>query len=175
TNGTRLVMDFTQGPTSSDVYRLTAAGGKLFFVVTTPANGQELWLADPATGQALLVKDLHPGVGDSSPYPVVAAGGKVFFTAFDGLARELFTAGPAAGQRSGFAVTKLSENGPPSPFTLSAALFSAEPDGQVRTGDRDAAATAVTLTRLSDQRYEADLTAAVRQALRDGKTRIGLR
>ncbi len=97
-DGTVMVADLGVGstlPTDSGDAHLTAVGGKVFGVISTPATGYELWVSDldPATPAGThLVKDIFPGADNSYPdepnssYPhdLLAFGGKLYFAADDG-------------------------------------------------------------------------------------------
>src|SRR5206468_1625461 len=68
---------------SSDLFGLTAVGGKLFFVATDPTHGRELWKSDGTAAGTRLVRDIKPGSGSSDLFGLTAVGGKLFFTTTD--------------------------------------------------------------------------------------------
>ncbi|HRH47101.1 MAG TPA: T9SS type A sorting domain-containing protein [Panacibacter sp.] len=78
--GTYMVKDINPGPTSSNVYEVTVAKGKLYFSATTTAEGQELWTSDGTEAGTQLLKDLVTGGGNGSPSFIYEAGNTVFFT-----------------------------------------------------------------------------------------------
>jgi ELWxxDGT repeat protein len=96
--GTVMVADLGLGstlPADSGDAHLTAVGGRVFGVVSTPAAGYELWVSDlnPANPSGThLVEDLFPGMSSLDPtdpnssYPsdLLAFGGQLYFAADDG-------------------------------------------------------------------------------------------
>jgi ELWxxDGT repeat protein len=60
-----------------------AAGGLLYSVIYTNANGAELWRTDGTGVGSGIVKDINPGNASSSPSSLTAAGRLLFFTATD--------------------------------------------------------------------------------------------
>jgi ELWxxDGT repeat protein len=64
---------------SSQPDEFTAFGNRVFFVVTTPETGRELWSTDG--NGASLVADIAPGGESSSPSDLLVFGNQLFFTA----------------------------------------------------------------------------------------------
>jgi ELWxxDGT repeat protein len=60
---------------------LTVFNGKVYFTATTPSEGAELWVTDPAGPLQVTALELVPGVDGSSPANLVVAGGTLYFTA----------------------------------------------------------------------------------------------
>jgi ELWxxDGT repeat protein len=56
-------------------------GNTLFFVVSDPAHGTELWKSDGTQAGTGLVKDIYPGPEGAYPYELRAVGTRLFFTA----------------------------------------------------------------------------------------------
>ena len=67
-------------PGNSPVY-LTGMNGILYFVLTDPATGTELWRSDGTQTGTFPLKDIVPGSGSSSPDTFTVAGNTLFFTA----------------------------------------------------------------------------------------------
>lgn len=70
---------------------LTVFNGKVYFSATTPTQGTELWVTDPAGPLGVTALELVIGGGSSSPANLVVAGGTLYFTAeTDATGRELY-------------------------------------------------------------------------------------
>ena len=59
-------------------------GGKLYFPVTTPELGEELWVSDGMAAGTHLFLDLRKGAAGSRPLLLSVAAGRLFFAADDG-------------------------------------------------------------------------------------------
>ncbi len=93
------------GPAAPALRDLTAAGDRLFFVLTDPsvgavpvlpapqvAEGAELWTSDGTAEGTRLVRDIWPGRSSSNPRWLTDFDGRLVFTADDGESgRELWT------------------------------------------------------------------------------------
>jgi ELWxxDGT repeat protein len=65
---------------------LTVFNGKVYFTATTPAEGSELWVTDPAAATLdVAVLEVVSGESGSSPDNLVVAGGTLYFTADNGI------------------------------------------------------------------------------------------
>ena len=69
--------------------KLTNVNGRLFFVLQTYYDGEELYTSDGTPGNAHLVKDINPSWG-SYPSQLTAVNGLLCFGAFDGISKELW-------------------------------------------------------------------------------------
>jgi ELWxxDGT repeat protein len=56
-------------------------GDKLYYIVSTPASGFELWVTDGTAPGTKLVGDIEPGAGSSNPSFVATVGDKLYFSA----------------------------------------------------------------------------------------------
>ena len=84
TAGTHLVADINTSGDSSP-YRLTTAGGYLFFVANDGMHGYELWKTDGTEPGTEMVQDIDTNGSDSSdPDDLTEVGGILLFTAYDG-------------------------------------------------------------------------------------------
>jgi ELWxxDGT repeat protein len=83
--GTIPVQDASPGPVADRPRSLTASGGRLFFIGTTPETGTELWTSDGTSAGTRLVRDIVPGPGSSMLNgELEAAAGGVAFRASTG-------------------------------------------------------------------------------------------
>ncbi|MEZ6121641.1 MAG: GEVED domain-containing protein [Planctomycetaceae bacterium] len=64
---------------------LTPVDNKLFFIVYTPTDGDQLWVLDGNVGNAALVRDLDPGNEHFTLGDLVAMGDTLYFEADDGV------------------------------------------------------------------------------------------
>lgn len=80
------VADIDEGgpPVNYAAEEYAVAGGKLYFVATTPASGTELWVTDGTTDGTRLVTNIN-GADSSFPYYLAPAGDRVVFAATDGV------------------------------------------------------------------------------------------
>jgi len=103
------VTDLATGPANSTPSELTVIDGKLYFSAegnnATDGNvGRELYVYDPASGEATLIADLAAGEEGSDPSSITALAGKVYFVAYgnnttDGeVGEELYVHDPVTGQ-----------------------------------------------------------------------------
>ena len=76
-----MVLDPNAGSSPSG---LVGAGGRIYFSMTTPAAGYELWTSDGTTAGTQLVKDIAPGDVDAFPEHLTMVGQLLYFTAGDG-------------------------------------------------------------------------------------------
>src|SRR5689334_16763056 len=67
--------------TTSIIRYLTGAGGRLYFLVSDPDHGGELWTSDGTADGTRLVKDINPGPAGSDPDNLTAVGDSLYFTA----------------------------------------------------------------------------------------------
>ncbi|MBK5305686.1 MAG: hypothetical protein JJD92_03265 [Frankiaceae bacterium] len=79
-----LVKDINAVPVPSGLSELTAVGSSVFFAVSTPGLGTELWKSDGTAGGTELVKDINPGEEGSEPAGLVDVGGTLYFHADNG-------------------------------------------------------------------------------------------
>lgn len=100
-SGTKLVADIKHREEGSVPAKLTAAGGKLFFVADDGFTQRELWVTDGTAAGTHLVKDIYPGNVSSTPERLTNVGGRLFFVASDpDYGAELWTSdGTEAGTR----------------------------------------------------------------------------
>jgi ELWxxDGT repeat protein len=92
---TTLVKDIVSGPTGSNEagkYNLTSMGNYLYFDVTTPTEGNELWQSDGTAANTILLKDIIPGTVSSNPRTFWYFNNMMLFTATsaDGLHAEVW-------------------------------------------------------------------------------------
>jgi ELWxxDGT repeat protein len=82
--------------------QFTTLDGALFFVVSEPEHGEELWRTDGTAAGTALVININPGPAPARISGLTAAGGRLYFAADDGEhGIELWTSdGTAAGTRS---------------------------------------------------------------------------
>lgn len=89
TAGTQLVKDINLTSTETDDYtfplnstrrKFIAAGGKLFFVANSGAEGFELWKSDGTSAGTTLVKDFSPGTVSSTYSTFMALGSNLVVT-----------------------------------------------------------------------------------------------
>lgn len=101
TEGTRLVRDMNPGVMSSDPYRFTESGGRVYFSALTTTEGRELWQTDGTEEGTRMVRDIVPGVGSAEPYALCPLRDGLLFTPRDAvLGEELwFTDGTEDGTR----------------------------------------------------------------------------
>lgn len=84
--GTVMVKDIVAGTGSSNLrgtYKVKLAGNFIYFVCSTPLEGEELWRTDGTAGGTLLLKDIKTATLSSSPVPLEAYNGKLIFNADD--------------------------------------------------------------------------------------------
>jgi ELWxxDGT repeat protein len=91
----QLVKDIYTGADTGGSYPFLLANvnGTLFFVATTPMEGNELWKSDGTEDGTELIKDIFPGVGldSENPTELTNVNGILFFVANDGVhGRELW-------------------------------------------------------------------------------------
>ncbi len=88
------------GPT---VRQLILLDGRIFFVASTPATRDELYVYDPSTDQTQLAADVVPGPEPSFPEQLTVAGGKLYFTTLDLLreTQQLWEFDPSVGGSGG--------------------------------------------------------------------------
>jgi ELWxxDGT repeat protein len=72
-------------PYASIEFKPRGLGHKLYFVATTPEQGEELWVSDGTAGGTHPFLDLRPGATGSQPLLLTAAAGRLFFSADDGV------------------------------------------------------------------------------------------
>jgi ELWxxDGT repeat protein len=77
--GTTMVKDIWEGPTSSQIHRLFVLNGTLFFVAQHPSYGRELWKSDGTEAGTMIVKDLNPGNLSISVGNINSFNGKLIF------------------------------------------------------------------------------------------------
>jgi ELWxxDGT repeat protein len=91
--GAQIELWRVEGTTAERVARLPgfragrvsrAVDGRIFFGLSTAAEGEELWLTDGTAAGTARVKDIRPGSSDSAPGHFEPLGGALFFTADDG-------------------------------------------------------------------------------------------
>lgn len=70
---------------AGDFTSLVTAGGLLYLVETTNADGAELWRSDGTADGTARVKDIRPGAASSGPSLLTAVGNLLFFVADDGV------------------------------------------------------------------------------------------
>jgi ELWxxDGT repeat protein len=80
-----LVTDFGLLDSPGFASQLTVVGGRLFFIVTTEAQGPELWVSDGTPGGTGLVTEIRPGPQGSYPESLRAVGELLLFAADDGV------------------------------------------------------------------------------------------
>jgi len=78
--GTVMVKEFAGNLFPIGPHSLTSVGNTLFFMATTPDNGDELWKSDGTVTGTLLVKDLNPGPDNSNFGEGVGFQEKLYFT-----------------------------------------------------------------------------------------------
>ncbi|MEE9492230.1 MAG: ELWxxDGT repeat protein [Gammaproteobacteria bacterium] len=81
--GTHLVKDILKGNSSSNIFRLTAVGGALYFSASDGVSGSELWKSDGTETGTYRVKDIVAGSGSSGPNDLQGINGILYFTAAD--------------------------------------------------------------------------------------------
>ena len=74
----------------SDPSQITAVGTRVFFVATTAAHGDELWVTDGTKAGTHEVADIRTGPFSSEPGALTPKGDKVYFFADDGSGRALW-------------------------------------------------------------------------------------
>ena len=83
--GTRRVRDISVGTSGSSFgpYRqpFVAIQNRVFFTVSTPQFGQELWVSDGTEQGTLIVKDVYPGSGTSAIDDLMVLNGMLYFAA----------------------------------------------------------------------------------------------
>ena len=81
--GTSLVAHVSSLTSYSDLWPLTAVGGRLFFSADDGAHGRELWTSDGTAAGTMLVRDIVPGpTGSISDSEFAEAGGALFFVTY---------------------------------------------------------------------------------------------
>ncbi|ATB29455.1 ELWxxDGT repeat protein [Melittangium boletus] len=80
-NGTERGTTYVAGPFASEPQAPVRLGTRVFFSVSTPASGKELWRTDGTPAGTSLVRDLVPGPGSSEPGPGVVLGERLVFSA----------------------------------------------------------------------------------------------
>lgn len=93
-----LIADIVPGPSGSAPFYLEPLDGKLYFSASGTASYQpEVWMYDPATGEAALTDDIG-GPAGSFPAELTALDGRLYFNAYTaGQGRELWVYDPATG------------------------------------------------------------------------------
>jgi len=81
--GTRLLLDLTPGPASTQFGELKAAGPLLYFTCTTRDFGTELWRSEGTEAGTFLLRDIAPGEASSQPSNIHFHLGHCFFSAWD--------------------------------------------------------------------------------------------
>jgi ELWxxDGT repeat protein len=82
--GTELVKDLAPtGPFGS--FQFTPYQGKLIFVNSTLAEGEELWISAGSIGTTTMIKDINPGAGGSQISSIVESDGLLYFSADDSI------------------------------------------------------------------------------------------
>ncbi|HEY1016986.1 MAG TPA: ELWxxDGT repeat protein [Herpetosiphonaceae bacterium] len=88
--GTRLIRAFGSAAVgaagaASDPFGSVDWNGRLYFAVSTPENGSELWASDGTAAGTRLGADIRPGAASSTPRWLTLAGDQLIFTADDGV------------------------------------------------------------------------------------------
>jgi ELWxxDGT repeat protein len=84
--GTKMVKDLDPGDFSSELSRLTAMNGKLYFIAENPASSYyELWRSDGSADGTVRVKEFGYNDLEGAPAPnnFTAIGNRLYFTAYD--------------------------------------------------------------------------------------------
>jgi ELWxxDGT repeat protein len=82
--GAQLVSRLQLAGSPAHASQLTAAGNRLFFVVTTELTGPELWISDGSAAGTGLVRDIAVGPVGSYPQALHGIGDYLLFAADDG-------------------------------------------------------------------------------------------
>jgi ELWxxDGT repeat protein len=83
-SGTVAVKTFDSG-SSESLSSFAPLGDRLYFSLSDPEHGSELWSTDGTAAGTVLVRDIVPGPGSSSPSELATADGRLFFNANDGV------------------------------------------------------------------------------------------
>lgn len=76
-----LLLDINSQPSSSLPKFLHAIREEVYFIASTPANGEELWVTDGTAKNTKMVKDICPGFCSPNISSVAQKGGILYFTA----------------------------------------------------------------------------------------------
>jgi ELWxxDGT repeat protein len=66
-------------------HSLAAANGRVFFVLSTSIEGEELWTSDGTEDGTYMVSDIRPGRNSSLPKNLAVTGDTLYFSADDGV------------------------------------------------------------------------------------------
>jgi ELWxxDGT repeat protein len=83
-DGTWMVTDLREGPTSSYAGQLTVWNNQVYFSADDGQYGSELWRTDGTAEGTVRVTDIVSGAEGSSPRQLTAAGDSLYFIASDG-------------------------------------------------------------------------------------------
>ena len=78
-----MIKDINAGTLSANPKWLTVVGNLVYFVATTEAAGEELWVTDGTEAGTKMIKDIYPGTTGSAPFGLTAFGTNLLFFAMD--------------------------------------------------------------------------------------------